>query len=137
MSETRHRILFVDDEASLAKVIGQSLQVAGFDVIGAKDGEEGLAKARQERPDCVVLDLMLPKLSGLKVCVALKQDPQCQAIPVVIFTGKDDLVDDAACRAAGANAVIPKALGASVLVSEIQALLQRPSQSTPVDSPQP
>jgi DNA-binding response OmpR family regulator len=95
----------------------------------AIDGEEGLNKARSEAPDLIVLDLMLPKMSGLKVCATLKQDPQHQKTPIIIFTGKDQVVNQDTCRKSGADAYIPKALGATVLLAEINSLLDKTSAS--------
>lgn len=119
----QRRILIVEDEPSIVKMVSKRLETAGYAVTVAMDGETGLVTARTERPDLIVLDLMLPKMSGLKVCSALKQDPQFQKIPIIIFTGKDQIVDQDTCRKSGADAYIPKALGATVLLTEINSLL--------------
>ena len=78
MSDTRRRVLLVDDEPDILKTVGKSLEVAGFDLLIAGDGESGLLKARTEHPDMIVLDLMMPGLSGLEVCAALRKDASCR-----------------------------------------------------------
>ncbi len=93
MADRKLRVLFVDDEPGILKMVGKRLEIAGFEVVTAVDGEDALAKGFAVQPDLVVLDLMLPKISGLKVCPQLKQDPRTAQIPVIIFTGKDQDVD--------------------------------------------
>jgi len=80
-------ILIVDDEADLVSVLRIGLEIEGFEVVAASDGEEGLRKAREERPDLVVLDLMLPKLDGYRVCRALKFDERYRNLPYVARLG--------------------------------------------------
>ena len=65
------RILLVDDEPSIVKMVGKRLEIEGFEVLIAMDGQEGLTKAQQERPDLIILDLMLRKLNGYEVCTML------------------------------------------------------------------
>ena len=101
------------------------------------DGETALTQAARVRPDLIVLDLMLPKISGLKVCAALKQDPCYQHIPIIIFTGKDQEVDEKACHEAGADAYLPKARGTEALLAEIKTQLAKgvaPRSSAATDS---
>src|SRR5258706_15348747 len=86
MSEGKLRILIVDDEPDLLTVLKFGLEADGFDVIQASDGEQGLALARQYVPDLIVLDLMLPRMDGYKVCRALKSDERYRRIPIFILT---------------------------------------------------
>ena len=125
MADRKLRVLFVDDEPGILKMVGKRLEIAGFEVVTAVDGEDALAKSFAVQPDLVVLDLMLPKISGLKVCPQLKQDPRTAQIPVIIFTGKDQDVDQETCRRSGADSYVPKALGADVLISEVRSLLKK------------
>jgi len=81
------KILLVDDSRLQRAVIQRDLTMAGFTVVVAVDGIEGLQRAGQESPDLIVLDMMLPRLSGLDVLRRLKASPETQAIPVVILTG--------------------------------------------------
>ena len=128
----RHRILLVDDEPSIVKMVGKRLEVEGFEVLIAIDGQEGLDKARTERPDLIVLDLMLPKLNGYEVCTMLKQDTRYQGIPVVLFTAKAQEKDEKLGMECGANAYVRKPFRAQELLEKIRALLpaaQRPKES--------
>ena len=119
----RYRILLVDDEPSIVKMVGKRLEVEGFEVLIAIDGQEGLDKARAERPDLIVLDLMLPKLNGYEVCTMLKQDTRYQGIPVVLFTAKAQEKDEKLGIECGANAYVKKPFRAQELLEKIRALL--------------
>ena len=119
----RYRILLVDDEPSIVKMVGKRLEVEGFEVLIATDGQEGLDKARAERPDLIVLDLMLPKLNGYEVCTMLKQDTRYQGIPVVLFTAKAQEKDEKLGIECGANAYVKKPFRAQELLEKIRALL--------------
>ena len=119
----RQRVLLVDDEASIIKVVGKGLQVAGYEVVTAMDGEEAMAKAQLANPDVILLDLMLPKKSGFEVCAALKKDPRYAKIPIIIFTGKGQEMDEKLCRELGADAYITKPHASKALIEQIEALL--------------
>ena len=123
MAETRRRILLVDDEPSIIKMIGKALELKGYEVLTAMDGEDGLTKAQLGHPDVILLDLMLPKKSGFEVCAALKGDPRYQRIPIIIFTGKGQEMDERLCREIGADAYLSKPHGSKALIEQIEALL--------------
>ena len=125
MSVAKRRVLLVDDEPSIVKMVGKRLEAAGYEVLTATDGQDGLTKARIGKPDVIILDFMLPKLSGLEVCAALKQDPAYRHIPIIIFTGKGQTTDEILCREAGANAYINKPHGSQGLLEQIEILLGR------------
>lgn len=135
MTTTKRRVLLVDDEPSIIKVVGKRLEVAGYEVLIAMDGQEGLTKAKLGRPDVIVLDLMMPKLNGFEVCAALKQDPQFQHIPVIIFTGKGRGMDEQLCRECGANAYLTKPHRPEELIEQIEALLANVLPQTPQENP--
>ena len=119
----RPRILIVDDEPSIVKMVGKRLEVEGFEVLIAMDGQEGLAKAQAESPDLVILDLMLPKLNGYEVCTMLKQDTRYQKIPVLLFTAKAQAKDEQLGLECGANAYMRKPFQGKELVEKIRSLL--------------
>ena len=119
----RLRILLVDDEPSIVKMVGKRLEVEGFDVLIATDGQDGLTKARTQSPDLIVLDLMLPKLNGYEVCTMLKQDSRYQKIPVVMFTAKAQDKDEKLGMECGANAYVRKPFRAQELMGKIRDLL--------------
>ncbi len=118
------KILLVDDEPSILRMVGKRLEVSGYQVVTANNGEEALEKVRADRPDAIVLDLMMPGLSGAEVCAALKQDAQYRHIPVVIFSGKGKELDERLCRELGAEAYVSKG-PTGPLVEQLEALLSR------------
>lgn len=120
---TKHKILIVDDEPSIVKMVGKRLEVEGFDVLVAMDGQEGLLKAQTESPDLIVLDLMLPKLNGYEVCTLLKQDARYQKIPIMLFTAKAQARDEQLGKECGANAYMRKPFQGKELVDTIRGLL--------------
>jgi DNA-binding response OmpR family regulator len=131
----KQRILLVDDEPSIVKMVGKRLEVEGFDVLAAMDGQEGLAKAQAEQPDLIVLDLMLPRLNGYEVCTMLKQDVRYHRIPIVLFTAKAQDKDEKMGMECGANAYIRKPFRAQELMEKIHTLLG--ASPTPVGGSAP
>lgn len=125
----KHRILLVDDEPSIVKMVGKRLEVEGFEVLVAMDGQEGLTKARAEQPDLVILDLMLPKLNGYEVCTMLKQDARFQKIPIVLVTARAQEKDERLGMECGANAYVRKPFRAQELLEQIRALLSAAPQA--------
>ncbi len=118
-------MLLVDDEPNIVKMVGKRLEVEGFDVLVAVDGQEGLEKATTQQPDLIVLDLMLPKLNGYEVCSRLKQDERYRHIPVVIFSGKGQETDVQHGYDCGADAYVTKGDGKAALLQKVKELLQR------------
>ena len=123
----RPRILLVDDEPSIVKMVGKRLEVEGFDVVVAVDGQDGLTKAQTEHPTLIILDLMLPKLNGYEVCTMLKQDTRFQKIPIILFTAKAQDKDEKLGMECGANAYMRKPFRAQELLERIHALITPPA----------
>jgi DNA-binding response OmpR family regulator len=123
MSERKPRILIVDDESDLVAVLRFGLEVEGFDVIDASDGEEGLKRAREDHPDLLVLDLMLPKLDGYKVCRALKYDERYKSLPIFILSARSGEQDRRLALDMGADVSISKPYEIKDLVARIRARL--------------
>ena len=119
----KSKILMVDDEPGILKTVGKILEVAGFDLLTAGDGESGLLKARTEHPDGIILDLMMPGLSGLEVCAELRKDASCRQIPVILFSGKGKELNNRQLYEWGANAFLSKTLGTKALVDKVRELL--------------
>ena len=119
-----HRILLVDDEPSIIKMVSKRLEVEGFEVLVAMDGQEGLVKAQTEHPALVILDIMLPKLNGYEVCTMLKQDSRYQKIPIILFTAKTQAKDEKLAMECGANAYVRKPFLAQELLSKIRGLIE-------------
>ena len=122
MSE-KCRILLVDDEPSLVKIVARRLEFEGFAVSVAIDGEEAVQKIQTEKPDLVILDVMLPKLSGYAVCRRIKRDPTYQKIPVILFTAKVLERDEKLGLEAGADAYVRKPFRAEELLNQMRELL--------------
>ena len=123
MTEKKRRVLVVDDEPSILKMVGRQLEVKGFEVLVASDGEEAIAKARTEGPDVIVLDLIMLKHSGLEVCQALRQDERCKQMRIILFTGKGQDMTESRLREWGADAFLSKTRGTDLLIQKIEGLL--------------
>ena len=131
MTDKKFRVLLVDDEPSIVKMVGKRLEVEGFDVLIAMDGQEGLTKAQTEHPALIILDLMLPKLNGYEVCTMLKQDTRYQKIPIVMFSAKAQDKDEKLGMECGADAYVRKPFRAQELIETIRSLLPA---ATPTDA---
>ncbi len=121
------KVLLVDDEPSIVKMVGKRLEVAGFEVLVAMDGQDGLKKAQTEHPELIILDVMLPKLNGYEVCTMLKQDTRYQKIPIIMFTAKAQDKDEKLGLECGANAYMRKPFKAHELLEQIRTLLGLPA----------
>jgi len=129
MSEPSTRILIVDDEADLRTVLRFGLEAEGFHVIEAGDGEEGLRAAREILPDLMVLDLMLPKMDGYKVCRALKFDERFRNLPIVILSARSGEQDRQLAMTMGADAFVTKPYEMRGLVAVIRQKLDEPRRN--------
>ena len=116
-------ILIVDDEPDLLAVLRFGLEAEGFEVLQASDGEQGLALARRARPDLMVLDLMLPRMDGYKVCRALKFDERYKGIPIFILSARSGDTDRRLALELGADEVHTKPYDMRELVKRIRARL--------------
>ena len=126
MSETpaKPRILVVDDEPDLIAVLRMGLQMEGFEVIEAADGTEGLRRAREDKPDLMVLDLMLPKMDGYQVCRSLKFDSRYKSLPILILSARPGEQDKRLALEMGADDFIRKPYDLKDLVGRIRAKLK-------------
>ncbi len=115
-------ILVIEDDASIRELIELGLSAAGFDVITAADGWSGLGRFRDERPDLVVLDLMLPGIGGLEVC---RQIRTVSVVPIVMLTALSESSDVVAGLEAGADDYVTKPFELPVLVARVRAALRR------------
>lgn len=126
MAET---VLVIEDEQDVVDLLRYHLNRAGYTVSLASTGLEGLQKALSERPEVIILDLMLPEMPGEKVCRALKDDPSTAAIPVIMLTAKSEPEDRIRGLELGADDYVPKPFSPKELVLRVQALLRRLRQS--------
>lgn len=118
------KILIVDDERDLVEMIKLRLEAAGYETSEAHDGQEGLAKAHKEKPDLIILDLMLPKIDGYKVCRMLKFDEKYKEIPIIMFSARAQDSDKQMGKEVGADAYVTKPFEPQVLLDKIKELLK-------------
>ena len=120
----KKKILLVEDEKVLIETVTLRLEANGYEVITAYDGFEGLGKAKKEKPDIIILDLMLPKMDGYKVCGLLKADTRYNKIPVIMFTARAQESDKKMGQEVGADAYITKPFEPEALLGKIRQLLK-------------
>lgn len=121
------RILVVDDEPDALELLGMKLREAGFAPAFARDGAEALARVRNERPDLIVLDWMLPEVDGLEVCKILRRDSATVSIPIIMLTARAAEFDRVLGLELGADDYVSKPYSPRELVLRIRKLLQRAS----------
>ncbi|MBU1905637.1 MAG: response regulator [Candidatus Omnitrophica bacterium] len=118
-----NKILLVDDEKDLVETLAFRLEASDYEVVKAHDGQDGLDKARSVHPDLIILDLMLPKMDGYKVCRMLKFDEKFKKIPIILFTARAQESDKKMGEEVGADVYITKPFEAPVLLAKIKELL--------------
>ncbi len=121
----KKRILVVDDERDLVDLISMNLQRHSFEVLHAYDGKTGLDLAQRHSPDLVILDIMMPGLSGQEVAAALKSDHQTAGIPLVMLTAKSEETDIIVGLSLGADDYVTKPFSMKVLMARVSAILRR------------
>jgi DNA-binding response OmpR family regulator len=117
------KILVVDDEVYILHILDFSLGAEGFEVITANNGELAIEKAKQEKPDLIVLDIMMPVLDGYETCRRLKREAETKGIPVVLLTAKGRDVDKRLGYEVGAVDYIVKPFSPNRLIERIQEIL--------------
>jgi DNA-binding response OmpR family regulator len=118
-------VLIVEDERDVVDLLALHLRKAGFRVSMAMDGAAGLRKAREDRPDFIILDLMLPKMSGLEVCKVLKNDTATSYIPILMLTAKAEEIDRIVGLEFGADDYVTKPFSPREIVLRIRAIFRR------------
>lgn len=122
---TQPRILVIEDERALVKVLTYNLQREGYETILAHDGQEGLRKAQSLLPDLILLDLMLPGLSGLDICRELRANERTRDIPIIMVTARAEETDQVVGFSMGADDYVTKPFSVKVLLQRIKALQRR------------
>jgi len=124
MSEKK-KILFIEDEPDQVMMVSMRLKKNNYEVISATEGQEGLEKVATEKPDLILVDILMPGMDGFEVCRRLREDPVTKNIPVIATTaaGMDDI--EYQCRAAGADDCIRKPYDSADLLTKIKRLLER------------
>jgi two-component system phosphate regulon response regulator PhoB len=124
------RILVADDEPDVLTLVSNNLQGAGFNVTKAEDGLTALNQARATLPSLIVLDLMLPEMSGLEVCKVLKKEPQTSQIPIIMLTAKAEEVDRIVGLELGADDYLTKPFSPRELVLRVKSVIRRAAGAT-------
>src|SRR5229473_6595934 len=123
------RILIVEDEPAMVAGLRDNFEYEGYEVIGAADGAEGLERALSDNPDLVVLDVMMPRMSGLDVCKQLKS--QRPSIPIIMLTARGQEIDKVVGLELGADDYVTKPFSIRELMARVKAVLRRASPQTP------
>ncbi len=118
------KIMVVDDSPNTLRVVGYALEAEGYEVQTAETGAEALEKISAEHPQLVVLDIVLPDMTGLQICHELRSKVETAEIPIVMLTGKDQIPDKIRGLQAGADAYIVKPVKASAVVARITEVLE-------------
>ena len=127
------RILVVEDEENILEAIRYNLEAQGYEALTATDGQTGLAAARAERPDLVILDVMLPSMDGLEVCRAIRRE---QDMPIVILTARDEEVDRIVGLELGADDYVTKPFSMRELMARVRAHIRRYRPGTGSSAPE-
>lgn len=117
------KIVVADDDVDVRMLVALKLRHSGYDVVDVGDGAAALEACREERPDLVVLDLMMPVMSGLEACRAIKAEPGLADVPVVLLTARAQNTDVDAGLAVGADAYVTKPFSPKELAARVESLL--------------
>jgi len=132
MKRLSSRILIIEDEKDIVRLLKYNLEKEGYRTLAAHDGEAGLDMARKDKPDLILLDLMLPKLDGMQVCRAIRQDSQ---VPIIMLTAKKEEIDRIVGLELGADDYVTKPFSVRELLARIKTILRRTQPGEKHDAP--
>src|ERR1700747_1546975 len=119
------RVLLIEDDRDIVELVRYNLEREGFQVASATDGASGLAQIRKTPPDILLLDLMLPKLSGLDICKEIRRDTSLNRLPILMLTARGEEADRVVGLEMGADDYVTKPFSPRELVARVKALLRR------------
>jgi len=119
------KILIVDDEQDIVELVSYNLEKEGFKTVKAFEGEAALKMVKLQKPDLIILDLMLPKMNGLDVCRAIRRNPETLSLPIIMLTAKTDEVDKIIGLENGADDYITKPFSIKELIARVRSILRR------------
>src|SRR5512135_2344755 len=125
------KILDIDDSPTVQRLIEMILSSQGYEVVLASDGEEGIAKARSERPEVILVDFVMPKMNGFQVCKTLKEDPDFKDTPIILVTSKGDKVGSKFVDVLGITEYFTKPFQPEELLAKIREVIDRKKQAPP------
>ena len=123
---SKKKILIVDDEKEMVQLETMRLEAHGYEVVAAYDGESGLTLARTEKPDLILVDIMLPKMDGYELCRRFKKDLQCRQIPIILVSAVDQKYDTDLGKKVGADDYFTKPFETAILLAKIKDLTKKP-----------
>lgn len=123
-----YTVLVIEDEIHILELLRYNLEAAGYKVMASENGKEGLEKALEEKPDLVILDLMLPDMDGLEICKVLKKNEDTKNIPIIMLTARSEEFDKVLGLELGADDYITKPFSVRELLARIKAVLRRTQQ---------
>lgn len=125
MKRSDIKILLVDDEPDILEIVGYNLSSEGYKIITAKNGAEGVKKAKKEKPQLIILDVMMPEMDGIEACERIRKVPELSDTIITFLTARGEDYSQVAGFDAGADDYITKPIKPKVLVSKVKALLRR------------
>ena len=129
MSTTEKRILIADDEPDIIEIIKYNLQINGYIVESAKDGDEAIKKAKEYNPDLIILDIMMPKKNGIEVCKILRSQPEFNNTVIIFLTALNDELSHVKGLEFGADDFISKPVSPNIIISKVNAIFRRLNKS--------
>ena len=130
MTDISPKVLVVEDEPSQLEVLAYNLEAEGFDALRASDGSEALLLVREEAPDVILLDWMLPGTSGIEVCRQIKMTPELKSIPIIMISARSEEVDKIRGLETGADDYVSKPYSVLELIARVKAQLRRSRPGT-------
>jgi len=125
MKKSDIKILLVDDEPDILEIVGYNLSTEGYSIITAKNGADGVKKAKKEKPQLIILDVMMPEMDGIEACERIRKVPELSDTIITFLTARGEDYSQVAGFDAGADDYITKPIKPKVLVSKVKALLRR------------
>ena len=134
MKKREIKILLVDDEPDILEIVGYNLSSEGYQIITAENGADAVKKAKKERPQLIILDVMMPEMDGIEACEQIRKVPELSDSIIVFLTARGEDYSQVAGFDAGADDYITKPIKPKVLVSKVKALLRRLKDEEPADN---
>ncbi len=119
------KVLVIDDDPVIVELLRVNFEIEGFEVVGAGDGPEGLARAASEQPDLILSDIMMPRMDGMEVLARLRKDPATRDIPVILLSAKAQSAEVEQGMEAGADDYVTKPFDPLELIDRVNAVLSR------------
>lgn len=127
MTKSKAKILLVDDEPDILEIVGFNLSQEGYRIVTAANGKEAITKAKAELPNLIIMDVMMPEMDGIEACEAIRKIPELENVIITFLTARNEDYTQVAGFDAGADDYISKPIKPKLLVSKVNALLDRKS----------